>query len=422
MKLNKEKFKNFKSTMLYKYFKHNFTDSIYSILNLLVASLDGFFLNIILVRYLSLEDLGNYKIFFSVLNILIIFSINGLNTSVSRSAAKKYNRFFITATKISAIVSFLGTMIMIVLALTYYRGSGVKWPLLYACLFVPVYFGFNIWEAFYYGEKKFRLIFLTNLVLAVIRFGTCVSILYFLRNYVLTIVAYVGIVSGFNFIMFLRIYKRVKPEERDVPKEKELIKHGLKITGASTVSVIAKNIERLILDGVTSASMVGIYSIVSVFPTFIKNALKNLVNVPTVKLAAYSEKDNRRILKKMLVWIFIAGVVIVAVFWLITPFLLKFFFKQTDPKMFLYGRLLLIPLLFMPIDMTIKYMASYQGSGSSLFKLSVSTDIIKLASLAVFIPIYRIYGIITGQIVGEFLSFLTLSIWFLRTNKKFGIK
>ena len=151
---------------------------IYSILNLLVASLDGFFLNIILVRYLSLEDLGNYKIFFSVLNILIIFSINGLNTSVSRSAAKKYNRFFITATKISAIVSFLGTMIMIVLALTYYRGSGVKWPLLYACLFVPVYFGFNIWEAFYYGEKKFRLIFLTNLVLAVIRFGTCVSILY----------------------------------------------------------------------------------------------------------------------------------------------------------------------------------------------------------------------------------------------------
>ena len=90
--------------------------------------------------------------------------------------------------------------------------------------------------------------------------------------------------------------------------------------------------------------MVGIYSIVSVFPTFIKNALKNLVNVPTVKLAAYSEKDNRRILKKMLVWIFIAGVVIVAVFWFITPFLLKFFFKQTDPKMFLYGRLLLIPL------------------------------------------------------------------------------
>lgn len=422
MKLNKEFFKNFKDTTLYKYFKHNFADSAYSILNLFVASLDGFFLNIILVRYLTIEDLGNYKIFFSVLNILIIFSINGLNTSVSRSVAKKYKRFFITGTKISSITSFLATFIMIILALTYYSDSGVKWPLLYSCLFVPLYFGFNIWESFYYGEKKFKLIFLTNMVLAVIRFGTCASILFFLKDYVLTIVAYVAIVSTFNLIMFFKIYKRVKPEEKNIEKEKELVKHGLKITGASSVSVIAKNIERLILEGVSDVSMVGIYSIVSVFPTFIKNALKNLVNVPTVKLAAYSEKDNRRILAKVLSWIFASGIVIVGIFWLITPFLLRVFFNVTDTKMYLYGRLLLIPLLFMPIDMTIKYMTSYQGSGSSYFKLNVSTDIIKLASLAVFIPIYKIYGIIIGQIVGEFLSFLTLSIWFFRTNKKLGIK
>lgn len=413
--------KYIKKTRVAKYLKNNFSDSMYGMLNMLVASLDGFFLNVLLVRFLSYEDLGNYKLFFSIINILIIFSINGLNTSVSKSIAKKYRRFFIKAIKISGLFSLIASLALIILSVSYYRGIDVKYALLAASFMVPIYFGFNIWESFYYGERQFKRVLLLNSAIAVTRFAACGSILFFYKNYLLTIIVYLFIVSLYNLIFSGWIYRRVRKEEPRPDKDRELIKHGFKLTGASAVSVIAKNIERLILDAVSNATMVGIYSVISVFPTFIKNSLKTLVNVPTVKLASHPEKDNRIIIKKGLYIIFSSGVIIFVIFWFITPFLLKFFFKVDDPDMVLYGRLMLVPLIFMPTNLVIKYMCSYQGSGSSVLKLYTATDVIKLALLAIFIPIYKINGIIIALILAEFFAFIIYIIWFVRTNKRFGI-
>ena len=420
--MNKVSVKKYISnTGITRYLKKNFSDSLYGMLNMMIASLDGFLLNVLLVRFLSYEDLGNYKLFFSVINMLIIFSINGLNTSVAKSIAKKYGRFFIKAIKISGLFSLIASLVLIILSVSYYRGIDVKYALLAASFMVPIYFGFNIWESFFYGERQFKKVLLLNTAIAVTRFAACGSILFFYRNYLLTIIVYLLIVSLYNLIFSSWIWKRVSKEEPRPDKDRELIKHGFKLTGASAVSVIAKNIERIILDAVSNATMVGIYSVISVFPTFIKNSLKTLVNVPTVKLAAHPEKDNRIIIKKGLYIIFSSGVILFIIFWFITPFLLKFFFKVDDPDMIRYGKLMLVPLIFMPTNLVIKYMCSYQGSGNSVLKLYTTTDIIKLAMLAIFIPLFKINGIIIALILGEFFSFLILIIWFIRTNKRFGI-
>jgi O-antigen/teichoic acid export membrane protein len=408
--------------LIKKYFKKNFSDSAYGILNLFVASLDGFFLNILLVRFLTLTDLGNYKIFFSVVNILIIFSINGLNASVTKAVAKNYKAFFIKATKLSTLTSLFASLVMIILAFTYYGNSDIKYVLIYSSLFIPVYFGFNIWESYLYGVKQFKTILLFNAIVAAVRFGACSLILFYYKNYLYTVIVYLFIVSAFNIIFYFWIYKKIKHEKIEKEDEKALIKHGFRLTGASTVSVIASNIERIILDAASNAATVGIYSIISIFPTFIKNGLKNIVNVPTVKLAAYSEKENRIIIKKGLILIFLSGLVIFGIFWFVTPYLLRFFFKIADPAIITFGQLALIPIIFVPTNLTIKYMCSYQGSGSSILKLNTVLDSMKVALLAIFIPFFKINGIIIALILAEFLAFIILIVWFVRSNRRFDIK
>src|SRR3972149_9720417 len=407
---------------LFKYFKINFKDSSYGMANLAIASLDGFFLNVLLVRFLSFEDLGNYKLFFSVLNILILFSINGLGTSVTKAVAKKFKGFFKKAVIVSALFSLIASVILIVLALSYYKDSNIKWALLLSSFIVPIYYGFNTWEPYYYGERRFKTVFLLNALIGGTRFIVCAAILFFYRSYFFTIIAYLLILSAYNLIFFFWIIKRIEPEKIDKEKEKDYLKHGFRLTGSSAISVIATNIERIILNSVSGATMVGIYSVVTVFPTFIKNSLKTLVNVPTVKLAARSEADNRIIIKKGLILIFLSGIMILAVFWFIIPFLLKFFFKVDDLDMIRYGRLLLVPLVFMPANLTIKYLCSYQGSGSSLLKLLTTVDTVKLALLAIFVPLYKIEGIIVALILAEFFAFIILLTWFLRSNRRFGIE
>lgn len=405
-----------------KYFKKNFKDSSYGMANLAIASLDGFFLNVLLVRFLGFEDLGNYKLFFSVLNILVLFSINGLGVSVTKAVAKRFKGFFKKAVTVSALFSLIASAILIVLAFSYYKDSSIKWALLLASFIVPIYYGFNTWEPYYYGERRFKTVFLLNTMIGGTRFVVCAAILFFYRSYFFTIIAYLLILSVYNIIFFFWIIKRIKPEKIDKEKEKDYLKHGFRLTGSSAISVIATNIERIILDTVSGATMVGIYSVVTVFPTFIKNSLKTLVNVPTIKLAAHPEKENRIIIKKGLILIFLSGIMILAVFWFIIPFLLTLFFKVDDPGMIRYGRLLLIPLVFMPANLTIKYLASYQGSGVSVLKLYTSVDAIKLALLVIFVPLYKIDGIIVALILAEFFTFLILLIWFLRSNRRFGIE
>lgn len=423
--MNLGKIKNYISdsgSKIIKYFKSNFLDSTYGIANLLVASLDGFFLNVLLVRYLSFEGLGKYKLFFSILNILIPLSINGLGASVTKAVAKKFKTFFKKAVITSALFSLIASAVLIVLAFSYYRDTELKWALLISSFMVPIYYGFNTWEPYYYGERKFKTVFLLNTLIGGTRFVTCALILYFSRNYFYTIIAYLLVVSIYNLIFFFHIIKRIKPEKVDKEKEKDYMKHGFRLTASSTISVIATNIERIILDSVSSATMVGIYSAVSVFPTFIKNSLKTLINVPTVKLAAHPEADNRRVIKKGLVFIFIFGLVIFGLFWLITPFLLKVFFEIDDPEMVRYGRLLLIPLIIMPVNLTIKYLASYQGSGISVLKLFTTIDAVKLALLAIFVPLYKIEGIIIALILAEIFSLIVLLTWFLISNRRFNLE
>jgi len=413
--------KKIRNHKIFIYLKRNFKDSVFGMSNLLIASLDGFFLNVLLVRYLSFEDLGNYKLFFSVLNILILFSINGLGTSVTKAVAKKFKVFYKKAVHLRGLFSLIATVIMVILAFTYYSGSNIKLALLYSSFMVPLFFGFNTWEPYYYGERRFKTVFLLNALIGVTRFAACAFILLYYKDYILTIIAYISIVSIYNLIFYFWITRRIKDKNEDKKLERDYFKHGFRITGSSAVSVIAKNIERIILDAITDATTVGIYSSVVVFPNFIKNSLKILVNVPTVKLAAHPEKDNRRIIKRGLNIIFASGIFIFIIFWFLTPFLLRFFFKIEDPQIIFYGKLLLIPIIFMPANLTIRYLCSYQGSGKSYLKLFTVIDVIKLALLAAFIPFFQINGIIVALILAELISFIILMIWFVRSNKTFGV-
>lgn len=419
----KEKIKKFyKENQLLNAIKNNIGNSIFSLSNLLTVTIDALVLNVILVRFLSVSDLGDYKLIFSVINIIIIFTLNGLNMSISKAVAKRYKVFFIKGTIISVLSSLVAGLVLVILSFTLYKNSDIRFALIYSSLIIPLYFGFNTWEAFLMGKRDFKSIFIYYLFLIGTRLALCGVVIYFFRNFLYAALVFLIVTGIYNTVYFIRIFKRTKWEEVDRNREKELIKHGARLTGASVVSVIATNIERIILGAISTSFMVGIYSIAHIVPTFIKDSLKTFISVPTMKLSSYDEKENRRILKKYLYIIFISGLIIFGLFWLLIPILLRVFFKVEDLEIIRYGRLMLLPLIFMPVDLTIKSMCKYQGSGSSFFKLNTTTDAMKLAFLAIFIPFLKIYGIIIALTLTEFFTFIILLIWFAKSNKRFGVK
>lgn len=403
---------------LLKFIKDNLSKSMFGILNMAVNAVGGFVLNIFLIRYLDLTELGNYKTYFSVINILILFSLVGLNNSIAKAVAKKYKVFFRKATNISIIFSSVASIILVILAFTYYKDSAVKYALIYSSLIIPFYFGLNTWESFLLGKRNFKQIFINYCFMIATRLGLLFAVLFYTKNYLYAIVVYLCVDTIYSLIFYLFIRRKTDWEEIDPVIEKEYIKHGARLTGASTISVIASNVERIILYAVSNASLVGSFSIIDIIPTMAKNLLKTVISIPTIELARYSEKDNRRIIKRYLYLIFLVGILIVVILWFLGPLLLRVFFDVTDENILWYSRLMLLFLLFMPFNLTIKDMCKYQGSGSSFFKLNATTDSMKLVFLAILIPFFKIYGIIIAMLLTEFLSTIILLIWFIRSNKR----
>lgn len=402
------------------YLEGNLKDSVFSLSTFAVRILDSFILNIFLVRYLSVSDLGNYKLFFSILNILIIFSINGLNTSIVKSVVKKYNVFFIKATKISLSFSTLASLALITLSLTLYKNASIKYILIYSSILIPIFFGLNTWESFLLGKKNFKKIFIINILIISTKLTACIIVLVFYQNYNIVILAILASISIYNIFLFFLTTKELKGMKFNPDEDKKLIKHGSKITAASIVSIMAKNIERIILFSVSSSTLVGVYSIANIIPMFTKNGLKALISVPTVKLASKTEAENRRVIKKNFILIFLSGIIILLILWFISPLLLRLVFGVTDPITIRYSQLLLLPIIFIPMNLVITYMCSYQGGGGNYLKLTSAISIIKIILLSVFIPFLKIDGIIIAVILSEFISFLILIIWFLKTNKRFN--
>jgi len=405
-----------------KVIKNNLADSVFSMSQLITVTLDAFVLNILLVRFLSLSELGDYKLFFSVINIIIIFSINGLNVSISKSIAKGYKVFLKKATQISVFFSIIGSVVLVILSFTYYRDSNIRWALLYSSLMIPFYFGLNTWEFFLLGEKNFKQIFLNYLFMVLTRLAFCGLALFYFKNSTITILIFLSVTMFFNIIYYFKILKQTDWDKKNLEKQKALIKHGLKLTGANVVSIITKNSERIILYAVSTSVVVGIYSIAVIIPTFIKNALKTLVTVPTVKLSYRTEAENRIVIKRYLLLIFVCGIATFGIFWFISPYLLQIFFDVTDPEIIWYSKLILIPLIFFPFNLVITRMITFQGSGNNFIILNSITELIGLILLGALIPFYQIYGIIIALSAGELISFFILLFWFIFSNKKFGVR
>jgi Na+-driven multidrug efflux pump len=57
-----------------------------------------------------------------------------------------------------------------------------------------------------------------------------------------------------------------------------------------------------------------------------------------------------------------------------------------------------------------------------VLKLFTTIDAVKLALLAIFVPLYKIEGIIIALILAEIISLIVLLTWFLISNRRFNLE
>lgn len=393
-------------------------DSFFMGSRFIIVSIATLITNIILTRFLSVNDYGNYRLAFSVVHVLMLFSMTGINTAVIKALAKNYPYFFKKAIKLSVLCSFLASVLLLILSLTVYSHSVIKYILIYATALVPFIFGFNKWQSYYVGKRQFKSLFWVNLPISIIQIAVIWTTIYLTKNMVTVAVIVLIYNAATNLIISSKILREVNKLEINKNKEKEFTTYGLKMSAISVFGVISANLEKIILGAVATPAAVALYSVAWMMPKMAREGLRNILNVPTMKLASMDERDNRMVLKKKLGYLLLIGFLLFIIGYFTLPFIIDLFFGTRYIDSIFYSRLLLLSIVVVPANVLIINIAVYQGSGNSYVKLNIGLALLKLIMFFLLIPIFKTYGIIISIITVDMVSFMVLATWFFITNRK----
>lgn len=262
----------------------------------IVVILSGFAISIAFARLSSQEILGHYQFVLSILSLASILSVPGLNTSIIQSVARGYEGDYKETVRKSFLWSLLGVPTILIIGLYYYtqNNSTLGLSIMIASVFFPFIYAPNTWDSFLQGKKRFDISTFYTSVQSTLNALVTVAVVYWSQNNLLAIIIfYLLSYSFFNIFYYLQSLKYVSNQKKDP----DTIRYGFFLTKTSLLTIIAENLDKIIIGAFISPAALAAYYIISVIPLKIKDSLKPFLGLLLPKFSVL-EEDIFTIIKK----------------------------------------------------------------------------------------------------------------------------
>jgi len=380
-------------------------------------------INAILTRYLSKSDFGNYQLALAYVNIANFLTLPGFNQSILKGSSKNYDNIYTVTLRYRAFASLFGVMVFLCIGsffIFFWHKQTLGILLLIGSIFFPLY-PLQQWDALLMGKRRFglsRSLFVFFQLLRLLFIGLSAVITRNLKIiFIMTIVAQ----AIYTIIGFIITSKIINRSSKDVKIEKGLIKLGIKMTFIGVFSIIAKQLERIIL-GMMDPKLLAVYHIGANIPFKIKENTKPILSVPTIHWIPLTKEKNLVKIKKNW-WIFILfGSVSTLILWFLSPYFIPFLFGRHYIESVMITKWLSITLSFLFFQTMLLNVAVYQGEENFFMKLSIGQSILKIGLFSVLIPYFKLIGVLISIISSEVIIFVISLFWFIHKIKNMSIK
>ena len=192
-------------------------NSFYLSLSQGISIVFGLLLSISFARLLTKEMYGQWNYIFSVIGLLAILTLPGMNTSITQAVARGHDGVLIEGTKERFKWSILGSIAVFVVGVYYFRmGSVIVGKcLMISSLFLPFFQNFQTYIAFLSGKKQFDKVSMYRDVTQIISVLVTVLVIYFSRNLILILFANLLSLSLLGGYFFSRSLKDIKDGDED---------------------------------------------------------------------------------------------------------------------------------------------------------------------------------------------------------------
>lgn len=121
---------------------------------------------------------------------------------------------------------------------------------------------------------------------------------------------------------------------------------------------------------------------------------------------------------KLILPLLILGILVYLIISLLLPTVINLIFGQKYQESIIYSMVLLIPIIFIPINAMFSSIVIYHGYKRFYTKLTLLTNIIQIILFIILIPLFKIWGVIISVIGIMIVTTLLNFIWFYHLPKR----
>ena len=379
----------------------------------IVSSLSSFLLAIAFANLLPKETYGTYKYVLSLVGILSIFTLSGMNTSLTRSVARGFEGSLKPILKEKIKWGSIGSLVSLGIAAYYYLNGNLTLTICFVitAVFLPLMDPLGIYVSFLNGRKNFKLSTKYQAWSRVIATILMILILIFTKNIFLILFTYFIFYTTCRFIFLKITFKKQRPNSE---KELGTISYGWHLSLIKVISLIANNLDKIVLWHLLGASSLAIYSMSTAAPNQIKSFLQKIYTLIFPKFS----KQKYIVLQKTIpkkAPIFSGFLIItIAIYILICPYIFKIFFPRYLESIN-FSKIFILSFISMPGAFFINAFLAHNMK-SEIYIIRIGVPLFKIILIFILTPIYGILGVILSYIMSGIFSLILSFILFNRKS------
>lgn len=373
----------------------------------IVGSAANLLLIIVFANWLSKETFGTYKYVLSLLGILSIPSLSGMNTAAFNASAKNEDGSFLKAFNLKLKWGFWGSLASLGVALYYFlKGNSILAVcfLIVAC-FLPFFNSFSLYENFLAGKKEFALQnkfgILTQIISLIFLGGT----IFFTKNIFIILLAYFLPLTLLYVLFFHLTKKKFNPKGKASP---ETISFGKHLSIMGIWGNITTQLDKIILWHFLGPAPLAIYSVAMMMPDKIKDVLRIIGGLASPKIVVKPIQELKKSIPQKTIQLFVLAIPAMILYILIAPYIFRWLFPQYAGAI-IYSQVYALILLSYPRILAGSVISAKQKTKEIYMGSLILTPVYWILLLAL-IPFFGLWGAIISFLILEFITFI-LQYW-----------
>jgi len=312
------------------------------------SSLSVFALAIAFANLVSPELYGTYKYILSVAGMFAIFTLPGMNTALMRAVAQGKSGALKATTRTRIKFSFVGVFAASLVAIYYFlhQNESLAFAFLIIAATLPLFDTFTGYMSFFAGMRRFDLQSGAHFTAQLISVGSIVCTLLVTDSILLILLSYfvpLILIRVFFYARTIHWFEKTTPAQ----ESREVIIYGRHLTAMQILSIIAGNLDKILLWKFFGPVQLAIYTFAVAVPEQLKGPLKGVGDLAFPKFAAQTPQQVYENIPALIrkIALYALGLCVIAFLYIAAaPLIFKLLFPQY-PESVVYSQIFALTLI-----------------------------------------------------------------------------